>query len=433
LVAEWHGCIACDATGITQSLLGLQRRLHYGFDHLIPHTLFEPVKPAFMDIKAAIAANERDIRLDLFLGIANWSIFLDHMPLNTANWITLRNYGFSGATDIFIFISGYAAALVYGKMMLERGFVIGATRLFKRAWQLYIAYVILFVIYIVAIGDVATRFSVSDIIYEFNVTGLVDHPIRTLAHGLFLQAKPLNLDALQLYTILMALFPPVLGMMLRKPDLTMAGSIALYFAARQFEWSLPSFPDGDLYFNPFCWQLLFVSSAWLALGGARRLRPALGSPVLPYFGIAYLGFALLMTMAGRFPEFGKMFPGWLFDAFNPNDKVNLAPYRILHFMVLAFFVMRYLPKDWHGLHSPIFKPLVICGQQSVAVFCVGVFLSFFGHFVLLLSSGSLMVQIFVSVAGIAVMTSVAYCLSWSRLQDGGPEIRHRLASIKAHS
>jgi hypothetical protein len=140
-----------------------------------------------------------------------------------------------------------------------------------------------------------------------------------------------------------------------------------------------------------------------------------------------------MTMAGRFPEFGKMFPGWLFDAFNPNDKVNLAPYRILHFMVLAFFVMRYLPKDWHGLHSPIFKPLVICGQQSVAVFCVGVFLSFFGHFVLLLSSGSLMVQIFVSVAGIAVMTSVAYCLSWSRLQDGGPEIRHRLASIKAHS
>src|ERR1700710_2726587 len=154
-----------------------------------------------MDIKAALAANGRDPRLDLFLGIANWFIFLDHMPRNSVNLITLRNYGFSGAADIFIFVSGFTAAVVFGTMMLERGFVVGATRLFKRAWQLYIAYVILFVIYTVAIGDVAARYATPDLIYEFNVSGLVDHPIRTLAHGLFLQSKPLNLDLLQLYIV----------------------------------------------------------------------------------------------------------------------------------------------------------------------------------------------------------------------------------------
>jgi hypothetical protein len=385
-----------------------------------------------MDIKAALAANGRDIRLDLFLGIANWFIFLDHMPHNTVNLITVRNYGFSGAADIFIFISGYAAAIVFAKMMLERGFIVGATRLFKRAWQLYIAYVILFVIYIVAIGDVASRYAVSDIIYEFNVTGLVDHPIRTLAHGLLLQSRTLNLDLLQLYIILMALFAPVLWAMLRKPDLTMAGSIALYLAARQFEWSLPSFPEGSLYFNPFCWQLLFVSGAWFALGGARRLRPVLDSPVLPWLGIAYLVFALAMTMAGRFPEFGTMFPASLFDAFNPNDKANLAPYRVLHLIVLAFFVTRFLPKDWRGLQWPIFGPLIKCGQQSVAVFCAGVFLSFFGHFALMISSGSLMTQILVSVAGVVIMTSVAYYLSWSRQQDTPAGTRPRLAPAAAH-
>jgi hypothetical protein len=386
-----------------------------------------------MDIKAAPAANGHDLRLVLFLGIANWFIFLDHMPRNSVNWITIRNYGFSGAADIFIFISGYTAATVFAKMMLERGFIVGATRLFKRAWQLYIAYIILFVIYIVEIGDVAARYAVSDIIYEFNVTGLVDHPIRTLAHGLLLQSRPLNLDVLQLYIILMALFPPVLWMMLRKPDLTMAGSIALYLAARQSEWSLPSFPDGSLYFNPFCWQLLFVAGAWFALGGAKQLRPVLNSPILPYLGAAYLGFALVMTMAGRFPEFGGMFPAWLFDAFNPNDKANLAPYRVLHFIVLAFFVTRFLPKDWRGLQWPILQPIVRCGQQSVAVFCVGVFLSFFGHFALMISSDSLMIQILVSVAGVAIMTSVAYYLSWSRQQDSPAEIRHRpRVSIDAH-
>jgi hypothetical protein len=32
--------------------------------------------------------------------------------------------------------------------MLERGFVVTATRIFKRLWQLYAAYIVLFVIYI---------------------------------------------------------------------------------------------------------------------------------------------------------------------------------------------------------------------------------------------------------------------------------------------
>ena len=63
-----------------------------------------------------------------------------------------------------------------------------------------------------------------------------------------------------------------LWLMLRRPGLTMIGSIALYLAARQFEWNLPSFPDGNWNFNPFCWQLLFVFGAWIALGGAKRIR-----------------------------------------------------------------------------------------------------------------------------------------------------------------
>ena len=44
----------------------------------------------------------RDLRLDLFRGIALWLIFLDHIPQNVVNWFTIRNYGFSDATEIFI-------------------------------------------------------------------------------------------------------------------------------------------------------------------------------------------------------------------------------------------------------------------------------------------------------------------------------------------
>src|ERR1700690_4616234 len=84
----------------------------------------------------------RDLRLDLIRGIANWQIFIYHIPNNAFNWVTTEYYGFSDAADLFIFISGFTASFVYARMMLERGFIVGATRLTKRGWQLYGAHII---------------------------------------------------------------------------------------------------------------------------------------------------------------------------------------------------------------------------------------------------------------------------------------------------
>ncbi|UPJ39397.1 OpgC domain-containing protein [Bradyrhizobium sp. 40] len=372
---------------------------------------------SFLNINATLPEKGRDLRLDLFRGIANWAIFLDHIPDNVVNWITTRNYGFSDAADLFVFISGYTASFVYARMMLERGFLVGATRLTKRVWQLYVAHIILFVIYIASISYLALRFGDSEMINEFNVAGLVDNATETLRQGLFLRFKPLNLDVLPLYIVLMGLFPPVLWFMLRKPDLTMALSIVLWLAARHFGLNLTAYPAGQWYFNPYAWQVLFVFGAWCAMGGARRSMTLINAPVTLWLCLGYMLFALVMTMAGRFPTLGGMFPEWLFSAFNPNDKTNLAPYRFIHFVVIVILVIRFVPKDWPGLEWKGFDPIIVCGQQSLAVFCVGVFLSFVGHFELSMSSGSLFAQIFVSVAGIAIMTTVAYYISWSKKQD----------------
>ena len=221
----------------------------------------------YPSMKAELAARDGDLRLCLLLGIAAWFLFLDHVPHNAVSLLTMRNFGFSGATDLFVFVGGYTAAILYGRMMLERGFVVTATRIFKRLWQLYAAYIVLFVIYINLIGYVARQSAAPALIGEFNVTGIVDHTIRTLIHGLLLRAKPLNLDVLQLFIVLMAVFPFVLFGMVRRPNVTAAASIGLYLAARQFDWNLSAFPDGRWYLNPFCWQLLFVLGAWFALSG----------------------------------------------------------------------------------------------------------------------------------------------------------------------
>ena len=151
--------------------------------------------------------------------------------------------------------------------------------------------------------------------------------------------------------------------------------------------------------------------------GAKRAAWIINSKAALYLGIAYLIFALVMTFAGRFPDFGAMFPDWLYSTFNPNDKTFMAPYRFVHFIVIAMLVVRFIPKDWPALEWKGFDPAIVCGQQSLAVFCVGVFLSFVAHFVLTLSSGSFLAQVLVSLAGIMIMTTVAYYISWSKRQD----------------
>ena len=65
----------------------------------------------------------------------------------------------------------------------------------------------------------------------------------------------------------------------------------------------------------------------------------------------------------------------------------------------------------------MFRPLIKCGQQSLEVFCVGVFLAVGAHVALVEVFGAIWMQIVVSVVGITLMTAVAYYRSWSKSAD----------------
>src|ERR1700741_4166017 len=77
------------------------------------------------------ASGVRELRLDLFRGLALWLIFIDHVSPDVLTWFTIRSYGFSDAAEIFIFISGYTAAFVYGRAMFESGFEIATARVLR--------------------------------------------------------------------------------------------------------------------------------------------------------------------------------------------------------------------------------------------------------------------------------------------------------------
>ncbi|MFT4119267.1 OpgC domain-containing protein [Bradyrhizobium sp.] len=375
-------------------------------------------------VKANLAAFHQDARLYLTLGIANWSVFIDHIPNNVVNLLTLRNFGFSGAADLFVFVVGYGVAIIHGKMALDRGYLVAATRIFRRVWRLYAAYVVLFVIYIDTIAYVASQSMAPEIIHEYNISGILDHPLRILVRGLVLQEEPLNLDLLQLMIPLMAFFPFALWGLLRRPNLTLAASVALYVAARWFEWGFRVYPDQEWTFNPLCWQMLMVLGGWFAVTGAPG-RALHGMSWLRGLAGTYLLFAMAVTLMRHSPALSSYLPGFILDSITPTDKENLAPYRVVHFLALAFLATHLIPADHPGLRWKPLQTVITCGEEWLAVFCVGVFLSFAGHLILITGPNLIVMQIMVSLAGIAVMTAVAYYIAWSKRQDLPAALRHQ--------
>jgi len=356
----------------------------------------------------------RDLRLDLFRGLANWAIFLDHIPHEVLSSITTRNYGFSDAADLFVFISGYTAAFVFGRVMIERGYLAAASRLVKRALQLYAAHILVVVVYIAVIAAVAQGTHDANDINVFNVAAFIRKPIWEFVQTLALRYRPVNLDVLPLYILLLGTFAPALWLMIRKPTLILGCSIVVYVAGRHFGWNLSSSRSAVWYFNPFAWQLLFFLGAWIALGGAAAVQSIVRTRTVFWLAIAYLVFALVVTMATNSPHLGNLVPSWMLAPFDPNDKTNLAPYRIVHLIALAVVVTRFLPQDTPMLKWRSLAPLIKCGQNSLPVFCAGIVLSFCAHAAIEASLNSLWVQIFVGSLGVLLMTAVAYYGTWPK-------------------
>jgi hypothetical protein len=406
-----------------------------GMDHPADGASPRRAQAVSQDPSTIAVSAGRDLRLDLFRGIALWLIFLDHIPTNIVSWLTIRNYGFSDATEIFIFISGYTAAFVYGRSMRERGFVVSGARILKRAWQIYVAHVFLFAIYMAEIAYLSASFENPLFAEEMNALDFLKQPDVTIIQALLLKFKPANMDVLPLYIVLLLLFPPILWLLLRNAIVALAASLLLYSLTWHLGWNIPSYPTGHWWFNPFAWQLLFVFGAWCALGGAEQLSNVLRSPATLWVAIAYLLFALAIVVTWHFPRTAFLVPRWLSEWMYPIDKVNLDVLRFAHFLALAAVTVHFIPADWPGLKSRWLRPAILCGQHSLEIFCLGVFLAFAAHFAMVEFYGGILMQIVVSLAGIFIMIGVAALLSWYKTLEsrGGPPKRSPDADLAGGS
>jgi hypothetical protein len=373
------------------------------------------------------ATPERDLRLDLFRGLALWLIFLDHIPSNIVSWITIRNYGLSDASELFVFISGYTASLVYGRAMQQHGFVIAAARILRRCWQIYVAHLFLFVIYMAEITNAASRFDEPLFAEEAHVLGFLQHPDATIIQALLLKFKPVNLDVLPVYILFLLVLPLVLWLLRRNLMLPLALSAVLYALTWIFHWNLPAYPEGEWYFNPFAWQLLFVLGAWCAAGGAERLEFLMRSRLAAILAMSYLLFGFLLAGSWHWHWIARIEPNWLIRLVleHPIDKTSLHILRLVHFLALALVVLRLFPRSWPTL--PALRPAILCGQHSLEIFCFGIFLSFAAHFTIVEISHGIGAQILVSILGIALMVGLAGLITWYQAVEASE--RHVVAAV----
>ncbi|GLK70993.1 OpgC domain-containing protein [Ancylobacter dichloromethanicus] len=359
------------------------------------------------------APSGRDLRLDLFRGLALWFIFLNHVPNNVANWITNRNFGFSDATEIFVFISGYTAAMVYGRQLDSSGVMVTSARILRRAWQLYVAFIFLFVIYLAEISYVVGSFENPLYAEEMGALQFLAEPDVALVQALLLKFRPANMDVLPLYIVLLATFPPILWALKRWADATLAASFLLWLAVQVWGFNLTGYPDDRTwFFNPFGWQFMFVFGGWCGLGGSDRLAGLVHSRIILALSVLYLVLSLAVVTSWYWPPMEGFVPEAIGNIIYPISKTDLSVLRFAHFLALAVVVVRLIPVHSPFLYWRLLKPMIICGQHSLEVFCFGVFLSFAAHFVLNEVSGTVFMQLTLSVAGIAFMVGLSALLSW---------------------
>src|SRR3984893_6528263 len=354
---------------------------------------------------------ERDLRLDLFRGAGLWMIFLDHIPHDVVAWLTLRNYGFSDAAEFFVFISGYLAGFIYGPIIRGGRFLAATKRLLMRAGQMYVAHIMLFLVFTAQIARTVRKFDNPMYEDEFNVHNFLEHPDTLIGQALTLRYKPVTLDVLPLYITLIAAAPFILWGLVRRPNLTLLGSGILYVLARWFDWNLASYPAGTTwYFNPFAWQLMFVFAAWCGVGGVAKLQFIIQSRVALVAAVAWILFALLIVMTWHSAFLESLVPKWMIKVIYPIDKTDLDMLRFTHFLALALVVTRYFPRKSEILASKWLRPLILCGQHSLPIFCFGVFLSFGAHWILMQYTRGVWEQLVVSAAGIVIMVALAWLL-----------------------
>jgi hypothetical protein len=350
--------------------------------------------------------------IDFWRGIALITIFINHVPGIYYARFTHANYSFSDSADLFVFLAGWSLRLMVGSPSATRAprapwYLV--LRLGGRAVELYAAQILITMIAIAMLAATATLLDNPLLLEWHNAAAVFYDPILTHI-GLATLTHHLGyFDILPLYVVLMAMAPIFAIIDRYAPSWLLPVSIAIYLAALIVPLPVPTWPvEGQWFFNPLAWQLVFVLGFVMAredgVGGfVRRHIVPIRWLALPIVAVsAYIVWQRMWPDPTLMPQ-----PRLLFIV----DKTYVTPMRLLQFLALmALFSATYPYIRRWALWLVEFGSML--GRNSLIVFCVGSILSLAGQITRFVYRGDIVVDTVVVILGIVIMAFCAWLPEW---------------------
>lgn len=371
------------------------------------------------------ASSARDLRLDVFRGLALVMIFINHTPGTVFENLTSRNFGFSDAAEGFVLMSGSAAALAYAKFFAGPGpYWAGTGRMWRRVWTLYQVHIVTTVIAVGIAAATALWFGGFEMMQKNVVSASYKKPLQYMI-GIPLLTHQLGYaNILPLYAVLLFAGPVLLWSALRWPLRTMAVSVLVWALVARFWINFPAFPNkGGWFFNPLSWQLLFVLGLLIGikLKQGQRLVPVRRD--LLALAVAWLlvglGVAQLPAIQDEFGHVlwfvqDRLNLPWFVMAF---DKTYLSGPRLTHALALAY-VLSAFPAVRQACAHRLAAPFALLGRNGLAVFGFGVVLCYTANGIKTVLPASFALDLAVISAGVLLMLALAWSKeAWRRAEQ----------------
>tara|TARA_B110000902_G_scaffold263027_1_gene341222 strand:- start:908 stop:2155 length:1248 start_codon:yes stop_codon:yes gene_type:complete len=392
--------------------------------------------------RAATPARVRDLRLDFFRGLAMFIILMAHTPGNfLTSWIPAR-WGFSDATEIFVFCSGMASAIAFGRGYDTVGWRLGTARVGFRVWQVYWAHVgLFFATLALTVALTNSGFGTRNYWGQLNLWPMFVESDKwanpdILLSFMTLRYVPNYFDILPMYMIVLLLMPIIMA--LANVNKWLVGAFILtvwLFAQRklldslglsQFYIGFPAEPwtDRPWFFNPFGWQLVFFTGFAFMRGWLPR--PPVNKTLILFAAFLVIASIPLSNIGVR--EFGFDWARDIRGVIKPLiDKSSFGILRYVHFLALAYLCWvaagdkgdNLLPRG-NGTLSNVWETclaiILKVGQQSLAVFVVSMFTARLMGFIMDITGRDTVTVLMVNLAGACVLVATAYGAGWFKSQ-----------------
>ena len=370
----------------------------------------------------------RDIRLDFFRGLCLFIIFVAHVFANAwAAWIPAR-FGFSDATEIFVFCSGMASAVAFGGVFAQRGLLLGSARILFRVWQVYWAHIAVFLVSVVMM--VATDHwlgTTNEYIGGLMMEPLFDGRAKQAVVGLMtLSYVPPFFDILPMYLVILGFIPVVMALHQLWGRAAVAVFVLGLWLVTSFgflELSREPWGPASWFFNPFSWQIVFFTGfafmrGWLPEPSAdKRL---IWAAIIVVVACVPFEWAALLTRIEVLRD-GREALGALIS------KSHVGPLRFLHFIALAYLSFVAAGEGGRRLKGPVVWLICKVGQQSLAVFISGLLLSFTASIFLNVAGRTYLTVPFANLAGMAGLVAVAFVVGWFKSTPWAKPVEKRVS------